>query len=92
MLTLDRPSPMSSPDYRRLYCEERVSDEDADPPVSDETAALLCWLRNHAPKIAEAQRSLAAINADVSAAVALQDALSGIEHEIAALRVEVDHA
>lgn len=83
MLVLDRPSDASRWGYRRTYI---------DPPVSDETAALLCWLRNHAPKIAEAQRALAAINADVPAAIALQDALSGIEHEIAALRVEVDHA
>lgn len=81
--SIDRPSDAGLWDYRRLY---------VDPPVSDEAAALLCWLRNHAPKIAEAQRSLAAINADVPAAIALQDALSGIECEIAALRVEVDHA
>lgn len=83
MLVLDRPSDASSYEYQRKYI---------DPPVSDETAALLCWLHTHAPRIAEAQRALAAINADVSAAVALQDALSGIECEIAALRVEVDHA
>ena len=48
MLTLDRPSDASRYDYRRLY---------VDPPVDDETAALLCWLHTHAPRLAEAQRA-----------------------------------
>ncbi len=78
--SIDRPSDAGLWDYRRLY---------VDPPVSDETAALLCWLRNHAPKLAEAQRALSAIRADVPEAVDLENALSAAEAAVAALRVEV---
>ena len=54
-------------------------------------AALLCWLRNHAPKLAEAQRALGAIQADLPEAIELQDALSSAEAAVAALKVEVEH-
>jgi hypothetical protein len=42
MLTLDRPSLLSSPDYRRLYCEER------EPPE------YVAWVRRYGPAIAAA--------------------------------------
>jgi hypothetical protein len=80
MLALDRPSDAGRYDYRRLY---------VDPPVDDETAALLCWLHTHAPRLAEAQHALSAIRADVREAVDLENALSAAEAAVAALRVEV---
>lgn len=45
MLTLDRPSPMSSPDYRRLYCEER------EPPE------YVAWVRRYGPSITDAWKN-----------------------------------
>jgi hypothetical protein len=80
-LSIDRPSDASRYDYRRLY---------VDPPCDDTTAALLCWLHAHGPRLAEAQRALSAIRADVKQAVDLEDALSAAEAAVAALRVECE--
>ena len=42
MLALDRPSPLSSPDYRRLYCEEQ------EPPE------YIAWVRRYGVAIVAA--------------------------------------